>query len=103
MNSGKYTNAAQQRVLQLLLAMFGDVVAGYTPGALAKAINTTASNITRDLDNLATAGFAEQLEETGHWRLTARVPQQAIKVFAAINAHERRLEEAKQRFTRNPD
>ena len=32
-----YTNAAQQRILKLLLTLFGDVVNGYPPAALAKA------------------------------------------------------------------
>lgn len=29
-----YTNSSQQRVLRLVLATFGDVVHGYTPGQL---------------------------------------------------------------------
>jgi hypothetical protein len=37
------------------------------------------------------------------WRLTPRLPQQAIKVWTAIDRAERRIEESKNRFSRNPD
>ena len=98
-----YTNAAQQRILQLQLALFGDVVNGYPPSKLAELLNVSASAITRDLDNLRTAGVAERDDATGNWRLTPRLPQQAIKVFNAIDAAQRRVDEARNRFTRNPD
>ena len=98
-----YTNAAQQRILQLQLALFGDVVNGYPPSKLAELLNVSASAITRDLDNLRTAGLAERDDATGNWRLTPRLPQQAIKVFNAIDAAQRRVDEARNRFTRNPD
>lgn len=98
-----YTNAAQQRILQLVLALFGDTVNGYPPGALARAVGCSASVMTRDLDNLRTAGLAERLDDSGHWRLTPRLPQQAIKVFTAIDNAARRVDEARNRFTRTPD
>ncbi|MEO8118031.1 MAG: IclR family transcriptional regulator [Rhodoferax sp.] len=97
-----YTNEAQQRLMRLVLVLFGDVVNGYSPSVIAKAMNCKPPIVTRDLDNLATAGIAER-DESGAWRLTARLPQQAIKVFTAIDRAERRIEEAKNRFNRNPD
>lgn len=98
-----YTNASQQRILHLVLALFGDVVHGYPPSKLAELLGASASVITRDLDNLRTAGLADRDESTGHWRLTPRLPQQAIKVFNAIDAAARRVDEARNRYTRNPD
>ncbi len=98
-----YTSAAQQRILRLQLALFGDVVHGYPPSKLAELLRVPASAITRDLDNLRTAGLAERDDSTGHWRLTPRLPQQAIKVFNSIDAAQRRVDEARNRFTRNPD
>jgi DNA-binding IclR family transcriptional regulator len=97
-----YTNAAQQRLLQVVLALFSDVVMGLSPAALAKAVGCSQPVITRDLDNLKTAGVAERDEATGHWRLTPRLPQQAIKVWASIDRAERRIEESRQRFSRIP-
>lgn len=98
-----YTNAAQQRILQLVLALFCDAVNGLPPSKLAELLGVPASAITRDLDNLRTAGLAERDEGTGHWRLTPRLPQQAIKVFNAIDSAARRVDEARNRFTRRPD
>jgi DNA-binding IclR family transcriptional regulator len=98
-----YTNAAQQRILQVELALFSDVVLGLTPTALAKAVGCSQQVITRDLDNLRTAGIAERDEVTGHWRLTPRLGQKAIALLASIDRAERRVVEARQRFTRTPD
>lgn len=98
----RYTNAAQQRLLKVVLALFGDVVMGLSPTALAKAVGCSASNITRDLDNLHTAGMAERDEATGHWRLTPRLPQQALKALTSIDQAAQRVDEARQRYTRKP-
>lgn len=98
-----YTNEAQQRLMKLTIALFGDVVNGYPPAELAKVLDVAPSVITRDLDNLRTSGWAEREEATGHWRLTPRLPQQAVKVFNAIDAATRRADEARNRYTRNPD
>lgn len=97
-----YTNEAQQRMLQVVLALFGDVVQGMQPATLARTVGCSAPVITRDLDNLRTAGLAERDEATGLWRLTPRLPQQAIKVFSAIDAAQRRADEARNRYTRSP-
>ncbi len=98
-----YTNDAQQRLMRLTLALFSDPVNGYPPAALAKAVGVSASTITRDLDNLRTGGWAERDEATGHWRLTPCLPQQAIKVLNSIDRAQRRVDEVRNRFTRNPD
>ena len=98
-----YTNAAQQRILKLELVMFGDVVNGYAPGALAKAVGCAPGVMTRDLFNLEKAGLAHKDEETGLWRLTARLPQQAVKVHAAIGRAETRLAETKSGIHRSTD
>ncbi|WP_418647250.1 IclR family transcriptional regulator [Thauera butanivorans] len=98
-----YTNAAQQRLIRLVLLMFGDIVNGYTPGALARDIGCSATVMTRDLDNLRTAGIAEFDETDGRWRLTPRLPQQAVKVYAALGRAETRLAETKAAIHRNND
>ncbi len=98
-----YTNDAQQRILKLLLALCGDPVIGYPPSKLAELLRCTASAITRDLDNLRTAGMAQRDEATGCWVLTPCIPQQSIKVYTAIDRAQRRVDEARNRFTRTPD
>ena len=103
MQTTQYTNAAQQRLIRLLLHMFGDIVGGYAPSALARDIGCSAAVMTRDLDNLRTAGIAECDEVDGRWRLTARLPQQAVKVYASIGRAESRLAETKAAIHRNND
>ena len=101
--STDYTNEAQQRLLKVILALFSDVVQGLTPSTLARAVGCSPAVITRDLDNLRTAGLAERDEATGMWRLTPRLPQQAIKVWNSIDHAQRRLDESRARFSRTPD
>tara|TARA_R110002049_G_scaffold83938_12_gene213715 strand:+ start:4038 stop:4394 length:357 start_codon:yes stop_codon:yes gene_type:complete len=97
--AGKYTSGSQQRILRVVLALFGDVVRGYQPSALAKLVGCNPSDITRDLDNLETAGIAAYDEQTQCWRLTSRLPQQAVKVYAALGRAEVQLREDRERYT----
>ena len=57
-----YTNSAQQRLIKVILALFGDVVHGLSPGAIAKSVGCSSPMVTRDLDNLASAGIAQRDE-----------------------------------------
>ena len=98
-----YTNAAQQRLINVILALFGNVIQGVAPAALARMVGCSPQVMHRDLDNLRTAGIAQRDETTGHWCLTPRLPQQALKALASISEAEQRIAEARQRFTRTPD
>lgn len=102
MSSSDYTNAGQQRILKLIFAMFGDVVTGYTPGQLCELTGSRPDAMTRDLHNLAASGLAVRDEE-GRWRLSARLPQQAVRVYAALGRAETRLAETKSEIHRNTD
>ncbi len=93
-----YTNAAQQRILALVLHMFGDVAHGYRPAVLARAFDVSPSVITRDLANLAQAGLAERVEASGCWRLTSRLPNQAAKVFSTAAATARQADQLTRQF-----
>jgi DNA-binding IclR family transcriptional regulator len=97
-----YTNAAQQRLLRIVLALFGDVVNGYTPGQLCRLTGHRPDATTRDLANLVTAGLAER-DEDGRYRLTPRLPQQAVKVYAALGRAETRLGETRAAIHRSDD
>ncbi|MDR3055236.1 MAG: IclR family transcriptional regulator [Zoogloeaceae bacterium] len=97
-----YTNDAQQRLIKLILLMFGDVVQGFPPSTLARELGCAPAVMTRDLANLLEAGIAVKNEQTGLWKLTPRLPQQAIKVFTAIDRAERELAETKARFIHQP-
>lgn len=98
MSTTNYINAAQQRVLKTLVLLAGHEVFGLAPSEIAKAIKTSASNVTRDLANLKEAGLAEPLE-SGKWRVTPRVGQLALRILNALGEARRRVDEVAQRFT----
>lgn len=95
----RYRNEAQQRLCKLILLMAGHEIDGVAPGALAKAIKTTPSNITRDLANLKEAGFAEEFKP-GLWRLGPKVVQVAVSFFNQLDSAQARVDEVRQRYTR---
>ncbi len=95
----RYINAAQQRVLQMLMRLAGHEIDGIAPAELAKALRTSASNVTRDLANLRAAGLAETIDGN-RWRLTPRVVQISVACAAAFTRAQDRLDEARQRFSR---
>ncbi|KAB2899862.1 MAG: helix-turn-helix domain-containing protein [Dokdonella sp.] len=95
----RYINATQQRVLHMLMRLAGHEIDGLAPSELAQALRTSASTVTRDLANLREAGMAEPLD-SGRWRLTPRVVQMSLAAGAAFAKAQDRLDEARQRFTR---
>ena len=94
----RYTNAAQQRLLQLIDLLAGHELQGLEPGAIAKALHTSNSNTTRDLDNLRTAGWGEQTPQGGRWRLTPHVIQFSLRYSANLHAGAQHLRDTEQRY-----
>jgi len=98
-----YTNAAQQRVLKIVQLLAGNEFSGLVPMDLAKALDTNPSNVTRDLANLQAAGLAEQIPETGRWRLGPKVIQIALAFSEHVAQATDRLNDLKHRYTRSPN
>jgi len=97
--SNAYINAAQQRILQMVMRLAGHEIDGLAPSELATALRTKPSNITRDLANLREAGMAEEVAPN-RWRLTPRVVQVSLAAGAAFAKAQDKLDEARQRFSR---
>lgn len=100
--SHKYDNAGQQRILRALLVLAGNEFNGVAPGELAKAMNESASSATRDLHNLKEVGFAEQIQETGRWRLGPKVVQVSFAFSHELARAQQRVSELQNRYTRLP-
>lgn len=98
---GKYTNEAQQRILKVVMLLGEDVVIGLAPAQIAKELGVPAPYVTRDLENLKTAGWAFQNEQTGRWLLGVKPGALGVKVLASIDRAQRKVDEARNRFTRN--
>lgn len=99
----QYRNEAQQRILKVVLVLFGHVLRGLPPSVIAREVKCSNAVMTRDLANLVMAGLIEKDETSGCYRLTQRLPQQCFKVLTEIDSAERRIAEVKQRFTRDPN
>lgn len=95
-----YTNEAQQRLLKVVMLLGEDVITGLAPAQIAKALSVPASYVTRDLDNLKTAGWAVYQEETGRWLLGTKPGALGVNVMSSIDRATRKVEEARSRFTR---
>lgn len=99
--SSAYTCEPQQRLLRLLTLLAGNEITGLAPGEIARLQGCSASVVTRDLANLAEAGYAEKVPDTGLWRLAPQIVQIAVRMQIALGRAEDRLAETVQRFTRN--
>lgn len=101
MSDSKYHCAAQQRGYRVMLALAGHEIDGVRPGELADGLQLSASIITRDLANLRSAGLAETLpHDPTRWRLTPKLVQISHSMLNNLDRSERRLSEARQRYTR---
>lgn len=95
-----YTNSSQQRILKVVLAMFGHEIDGLAPGQLAKLAGIKPGEATRDLDNLMQAGFVERVPQGNAYRITPMVGQKAMAILHTLDHAARRVEETRNRFTR---
>lgn len=102
MSKDIYINAAQQRLLKAIVLLAGNEFSGLAPSDLAKALGTNPSNVTRDLANLKEAGLAEQLPDTGRWRLGPKLVQIALAFSDHMSRATSRIDEMQQRYTRQP-
>lgn len=96
----RYDSISQQRILKTMLCLFGHEIEGLAPGQIAKIVNTQPSNVTRDLHNLIEAGIAEKLSHNGNARISPRMGQRALAILANIDDSARKVEEARNRYTR---
>ncbi len=102
MSKADYDSPGQQRILRALIVMAGNEFQGVTPGDYARAMNVTPGTATRDLHNLKAVGFAEQIQETGRWRLGPKPVQIALAFSTHLSRAQQRVQEINNRYTREP-
>lgn len=103
MADDKYISDSQQRILQFILALAGNEIEGLAKGQIAKLIDCSPSQVTRDFENLRHLGLAEEITSTGRVRLGPALVQIAIKHSTALNRAQTRLDEITNRFSRGTD
>lgn len=97
----KYRSEPQQRILQLVMLLAGHELIGLPPSQIARSLGCTASQVTRDLANLAIAGLAEKVPDTGYWRLSPQIVQVALRHMRTLQNAEQQLRDVQARFSRS--
>ena len=98
----RYRSESKQRLLETLKCLAGHEVDGLAPSQIAKRVGTGESNTTSDLAQLHLAGLAEQITDTGRWRLSPLLPQIGLAMLATVERAESRLRDIQTRYTRTP-
>ena len=88
------------KVLSVLDVLSRNFFHGFTPGELAEATGYSPSDITRYVNTLETAGFAERVQETKRIRPSVRYAQHAVQILNAMTAAEQQLTQITQRINR---
>jgi DNA-binding IclR family transcriptional regulator len=83
------------RVLDVLLRNFAH---GFSPKELKEATGFSGTDITRYVNTLEQAGFAERIHETGRIRPSHNHARFAVQIMNSLGEAERRLTESKTRL-----
>jgi DNA-binding IclR family transcriptional regulator len=102
MSATKYHCASQQRILKVLLCLFGHEIDGLTPGQVAKLAGITPANATRDLWNLQEAGLVERLPGGDAVRISPKLGRKALATVHAFDRAQRSLTDLANRYINQP-
>lgn len=86
------------KVFAVLDVLFRDFHNGYSPGDLTKATGLTGSDVTRFVNTLLEAGYAERIQETGRIRVSVAAARKAMQVMSSLEHAEGRIKEARSRI-----
>jgi DNA-binding MarR family transcriptional regulator len=100
MSTANYHCEAQQRVLKVLMGLFGHEIDGLSPSQMAKGLGIKPAQITRDLWNLEAAGLVERLPGSDRARISPRLGSKALATLAAFDQAQKQLTDLQQRYTR---
>ena len=99
-DDAKYLNDGQQRLISLIVLLAGHEMTGMAPAQIAKGNQCTPSQVTRDLANLRLQGWAEEVPDTGRWRLGPSIVQIAMRHLSGLDRARTRLDEVSSRYSR---
>ncbi len=97
----RYESQAQQRLIKILRILAGHEVDGLANGEIAKCLGIRPADVTNHLANLYLGGIAEEIPDTGRWRLTPWVSQAGFAMAANVERRKRKLDEIHQRYSRH--
>ncbi|WP_447888599.1 HTH domain-containing protein [Serratia fonticola] len=91
------TSSSASRTLKVLIALKGHTMTGLSNGELAKALNVSPANISRDLATLVDVGLAIQLEN-GRYAHSIQLLQIATAHAEHMARLQARMDETNQRI-----
>lgn len=97
-----YRNRGQQRILDVMVRLSGHEIEGLALKDVSDAARISPSNAKKDLENLKLAGIAEQIPETGRWRLGPKLVQIALAHLRNLERAHTKWKEIQQRYDREP-
>ncbi len=97
-----HDNGSQRRILDAIQLLAGHELHGLAPKDLVAALEVSPASITRDLHNLVAAGFAEQIDETGRYRLGPALVRISVAHATAMMRAAQRLDDIRSRYSREP-
>ena len=86
------------KVLAVLDVLLRNFAYGFTPTELAKETGFSASDITRYVQTLELAGYAERIAETNRIRPSCRLAMRAIQIMVALDHAAQKIYELKTRI-----
>lgn len=92
------TGSAQRRSYKIILLLAGHEFDGMANADVASALNANQATTLRDLQVMQDVGLAEQIEQTGRWRLGPKLVQIALRYQVQMGRAEDRLNETRRRF-----
>lgn len=103
MTAPKQDRQSARRAIRALFILQGHVTHGLRLTQIAEALKTSLPNALRDLDVLAEEGVAERHpEHRDYWRLTPKLGQIAAASEREWAREHERINEFRQRHTREP-
>jgi DNA-binding IclR family transcriptional regulator len=96
-----YRCTSQQRLIKVLMCLFGHEIDGLAPGQIAKMTGITAANATRDLWNLEEAGLVERLPSGDKVRISPALGRKALAVLHTFDRAQRGLTDLTNRYIQN--
>ncbi len=86
------------KVLAVLDVLLRNFAHGFSPTELVKETGFGASDITRYVGTLVTAGFAERIQETGRIRPSHRFARSAVQIMRSMEAMDEQIQQSKSRI-----
>lgn len=86
------------KVLKVLDVLLRNFAHGFSSTELVKETGFSASDITRYVQTLEQAGFAERIPETQRIRPSMRHAQYAVQIQQSLGEASRRIEESRSRL-----